>query len=189
LALFVALFILTPVFLGLAFLLVRKAWRRGWRSLAVAVSCTALLLDGLFLRQTLYQSLSRPVTIEARQAPGRYVFVGHDSRDELVLSEDGRFERTAVYRGVSQSQSGQWRIDEPDPRYPTQYVTFFGFAPECLHSTDRGGSLKWIEPTKALCGPGENSTYLCDDDGRVAICFDEDVGFDFRKQDPSGRLR
>lgn len=126
--------------------------------------------------------ISKPVTIEAKDVPGTYVFDGHESRDELVLKPDGTFARTAVYRGVRQTQSGQWSFDGVFSGFA--YVTFAAQIPECLRSTQPANAFfRWKEPNDALCGSGTFGVYFCLDRGRPALCFSEDEGFNFRKAD------
>jgi hypothetical protein len=60
-------------------------------------------------------NVSRPIKVQAKDAPGTYLFEGHESRDELVLNSDGRFTRTAVYGGVRQIQTGRWEVDSSSP--------------------------------------------------------------------------
>lgn len=124
--------------------------------------------------------LSRPIKVEAKDVPGTYVFEGHGSRDELVLNPDGTFVRTAVYRGVRQTQKGKWSFDGVFGGF--SYVTLQGHVPECLRSTRASNALfGWTEPNQAICGNGSIGVYFCLDRGRPALCFSEDEGFNFRK--------
>ena len=56
--------------------------------------------------------------VEQNEVSGTYVFNQRETRDELVLRDDGTFQRSAVYRGIRQAQAGTWRLwnmREEDP--------------------------------------------------------------------------
>lgn len=109
--------------------------------------------------------------------PGTYEYVGHDSRDVLILAPDGSYSRKAVYRGVTQTQTGRWRAIPARPAGWT-YIAFDHEAPTCLLTTRRADAFfLWTEPNETLCGPTALS--FLDVGGHVAISAGEDEGFLF----------
>jgi hypothetical protein len=120
---------------------------------------------------------SHPIKIQINDAPGTYLFEGHDSRDELVLDADGRFTRTAVYRGARQMQTGRWEMSGVSPS--DSYATFSNLQPTCLHSNAKPGAFfQWTEPDQTLCsGPHNIAVFIapfCSENDRPSLCLGED---------------
>jgi len=184
--------LLLGILVGLGVLTIVLALRP-WRPLR-SVRLAAMFIGGLgvLLTAIAFWGASRQVPtyvpIEPHEVPGVYVFRGHDSRDEITMNPDGTFRRMAVYRGVAQMQQGRWRLEPRARSAPFDWVTFGDVSPPCLHKSaqEEAAAIHWSTPDGALCGPGtrgaSHGVYFCEDDGRHALCFDWDTGFDFRKE-------
>lgn len=179
-----ALFILAP-FLGLltsfallTSFLARGELRRRRLRRAVALFVGSIAVEGLAVALGVYQiTYVTPAHIDAREVPGTYVLLGRDARDEIVLSPDGTFARTASYRGVTQLQHGRWRAYSTRP----DFVDIDGLEPSCLRSTEPPGTtFHYREPNEAFCtsqGGGIGAS-LCRAGGQLAFCLG-DEGLEF----------
>jgi len=72
--------------------------------------------------------------VEQDEVPGTYVFKQRETRDELVLRDDGTFQRSAVYRGIRQAQAGTWRLWNMREETASR-IEFDATTPKCPKST------------------------------------------------------
>jgi hypothetical protein len=118
--------------------------------------------------------------VEQNEVPGTYVFNQRETRDELVLRDDGTFRRSAVYGGIRQAQAGTWRLWNMREETASR-IEFDATTPKCLKSTRRPDALLvWREPNDFICGG--HVPYFCREWGRPGICFGGDAPAYFRKQ-------
>jgi hypothetical protein len=164
----------------------REALRDRNRRRAVALVVGAIAVEAVAVALGVYQiTYVTLAKLDSNEVPGTYVLLGRDARDEVVLSPDGTFVRTASYRGVTQHQHGEWR--HSPGRGPADYVHFDALEPPCLRSTEAPGTtFHYREPNEVLCiRPGGGiGALLCRAGGRLAICLGDD-GFEFIRSDPS----
>jgi len=118
--------------------------------------------------------------VEQNEVSGTYVFNQRETRDELVLRDDGTFQRSAVYRGIRQAQAGTWRLWNMREETASR-IEFDATAPKCLKSTRPPDALLvWRGPNDFICGG--HVPYFCREWGRPGICFSGDAPAYFRKQ-------
>jgi len=118
--------------------------------------------------------------VEQNEVSGTYVFKQRETRDELVLRDDGTFQRSAVYRGIRQAQAGTWRLWNMREETASR-IEFDATTPKCLKSTRSPDALLvWREPNDFICGG--HVPYFCREWGRPGICFGGDAPGYFRKQ-------
>jgi hypothetical protein len=127
-----------------------------------------------------------PLNVDPGDLPGRYVLSGQDFRDDLLLSRDGTFQRTAVYYGVHYTQSGRWvaGLYTAGGGTGTQTaITFMDLQPPCLGDPEVDSQR--IGPDTDLCA-GRHGTeigaFVCYEKWRESICFNESTTFRFRRQ-------
>jgi hypothetical protein len=136
------------------------------------VVAAGILQDGYVVRTDITEG----------DAPGTYLWLGHESRDELRLQPDGSFSRTAVYRGVAQHQSGRWHFDSfPSQVATSSAITFENASPRCLRSTAPPDTTPgYSEPNEYLCLPadGIEGAVWCRVRGRgLALCLGNRIEF------------
>lgn len=183
-----AIYVVAPFLALLTFFLARAALRERNRRLAVGLVVAAVAVEAVAVALGIYQvTYIKPAKLNSNEVPGTYVLFGRDARDEVVLSPDGTFVRTASYRGVTQHQHGAW--DHSSGRGSSDYVHFNALEPPCLRSTEAPGTTFHLrEPNEVLCiSPGGGiGAPLCRAGGRLALCLGDD-GFEFIRRDPSNR--
>jgi hypothetical protein len=183
---FVLAILMAPFFLGVAGVCVWKALRKH-RPRLLIFAFAALSFEALVVMAGVWQAgYVVPTNAAERDAPGTYVRLGHEARDELRLLPDGQFSRTAVYRGVTQHQSGRWTYTALPREGAATFVDFEELSPRCLRSAERPGTVfHYLEPDGVLCLGADDGSYggfWCWVRGQgLALCLGDD-GFEYVKQ-------
>jgi hypothetical protein len=145
--------LLAPVLLAVAGVCVWKALRHR-RPRLLVLAFAALSLEALVIAAGVWQyGYDLPTVIAESDAPGTYVLLGEHARDEVRLLPDGRLTRTAIYRGVTQHQSGRWSYYAYERNGEVHtFVSFDELSPGCLRSTEKPGAFfHRREPDEVLC--------------------------------------
>ena len=140
----IAVFFVLPVLVWMTVKLSRRFLRSGRKGLTIALVAGAVAVEALAIGAGILQqynlirearlqfaSYDLVASLSRKQAPGIFVRLGKDIRDEVVLSPDGSFSRTASYRGVTQRQQGRWNLND----WPLPNISFMAMIPSCLRST------------------------------------------------------
>ena len=124
--------------------------RSRWLRRLIAVP---LIVGGMACQRDVVAMISESdLKVEQNEAPGTYVFNQRETRDELVLRDDGTFQRSAVYRGIRQAQAGTWRLWNMREETASR-IEFDATTPKCLKSRRSPDALLvWREPNDFICG-------------------------------------